>query len=202
MEHKPPFVNAWACFRSWPRHMWLESKHSFLAGSIIKCCHGEKPPGRLACAHCGKEVGLYLPLKPACWESDCPLTTCITEIVFVVAFLTTRMRSVICTSSPALGPWEFPHWEVKLTQVLFESASESPCRRQSPQSSPALPRASVSCRTHPADPTWYFVPGLTEAQKAAMASCPCWLPIRAAWLLGIQSPSCCPGFVLHLSAKI
>lgn len=55
-----------------------------------------------------KNVGLYLPLKPACWESDLPLTTCNTEIVFVVTFLTTRMRSVTCTSSPALEPWEFP----------------------------------------------------------------------------------------------
>lgn len=40
-----------------------------------------EPPGRLACAHCGKERRTVPALKPACWESDRPLNTCITEIV-------------------------------------------------------------------------------------------------------------------------
>lgn len=83
----------------------------------------------------------------------------------MVAFLTTRMRSVICTSSPALGLWEFPYWEVKLTWVLLECATK--CHRQSPCPAPPRPE-QVSPAGHTLQtPHGTIVPGLAKAPALA-----------------------------------
>lgn len=78
IKHKPPLVTTWTGFRRWLKHIWAASRHHFLAGSVIKCCHREEPPGRLGCTHCEKGLRSLCP----CWEPGVPLTTCLTQQLY------------------------------------------------------------------------------------------------------------------------
>lgn len=54
----------WTGFRDWLQRLWAESRCSFHAGSIIKCCHREESPLEDWVAHTVKKgLELYLALK-------------------------------------------------------------------------------------------------------------------------------------------